>query len=705
MADFNGQPIDPWSWVPPDWDAPAPADPLMVAIPEYSQGLPPPPPPPPPPVQRVGPGQPELSAPRAPSVENVLGEIAEPSTDTQQPGVPGEIEMPPDPATVGATLSEIAEPPAPQQPDPWQADMSPSIVDPEALQGTMQRTGDVLDAAKGEMLARDPLAYIEEKQKYLAEQNQFVQDELGTATRRDELAAERARARRNEAVAKHREDMTNLDQEWRVLANTPIDPGHWWSTRNTGQKFAAVLAAVVGGLVAGKTGGPNQGLDMILKFIERDIEAQKASLYAKQQGLQNRKGLLAESYALSGDEFRAEEAARLALYQRTINELQTRAQEFDPRGAQALKHAEMIMGVQQAQAKSLAEFEKNNLDRAEKMATLEGKLLDNEGKRRKAMPGPAPRKLPQAWVKQHYGIDPGRDVTEAELDKEIARRKGIKDLNKPDETNDKQAALEREQGIGGVPRIKPDGSVDYDYLRNKDGKVWTPPKERAPKILDAASGLEELTDALEQLKALRESEGGSNTVTSPGAQAEATRLVNKAVKALAKAQGLSIADKGSIDFTRDTLLGGDPTGYNVGDVADRITKSITEAKSSYITQLRQAGYNGDANDALAFLGGRQKPPPPDAPGEVEKSADKNTVEEHEALFRFAGTGPGLVANAKLQGTAERLRAIEVIGNRARVYKNPTALQQLEKLAKEAPDEIIREAAQVQLDRARRELAQ
>lgn len=442
MADFNGQPINPWSWVPPEWDStPEAADPLMVGISEYSQGLPPPPPPPPPTTQRIGPNMPPIEETAGP-------------TPSAQPAP--EIEMEPDPLTVGATLDQIAEPPAPPQPDPWQADASPSL-DRDLLVPGMEALGEKVTTAQGETLANDPLAYVQAKQDFLQRQEEFAQNELDTINRRDELAAERTRKARADAFAAHKEEMGKINQEWIALSQKPISPENWWSTRSGGQKFAAVLAAVVGGLVAGKTGGPNTGLDMIMKFIDRDIEAQKANLYAKQQGLQNRKGVLAEAYAMSGDEFRAEEVARAASYQRAIQELQTRAQQFDPKGAQALKHAETIMGLQQAQAKALANAEKASLDRAEKMASLEGKLLDNAGKQAKLSgvgggaggAGPSGKLQPAELAARFPGNPvPPQPMTIKEYGEWLRLTKAGQDLG----AEDRKVARER-----SIPSIKVDG--------------------------------------------------------------------------------------------------------------------------------------------------------------------------------------------------------------------------------------------------------
>ncbi len=60
-----------------------------------------------------------------------------------------------------------------------------------------------------------------------------------------------------------------------------IDPRKFMNNMSTGNKLLAGIAVTLGGLGAGLAGGENQGLSMINKFIDQDIDAQKKNLDKK----------------------------------------------------------------------------------------------------------------------------------------------------------------------------------------------------------------------------------------------------------------------------------------------------------------------------------------------------------------------------------------------------------------------------------------
>jgi hypothetical protein len=135
-----------------------------------------------------------------------------------------------------------------------------------------------------------------------------------------------------ESRAQARADRNAIDAESRKAAETNVDPERWWNDRSTGQKIAGVLAAIVGGLVQGRTGGRNDGMAMIERAIEQDIEAQKVNLA-------NKRGLLGERRQSATDrlndletDFRADAVQRATAWANVVKTIEADQANFDPKG-------------------------------------------------------------------------------------------------------------------------------------------------------------------------------------------------------------------------------------------------------------------------------------------------------------------------------------------------------------------------------------
>lgn len=76
-------------------------------------------------------------------------------------------------------------------------------------------------------------------------------------------------------------NQAKADQVAEQVAQSEINPDRYWQSHS---RATSAIALILGGIGAGLTHGPNQALEMIDKGIDRDIEAQKASL-GKQQNL------------------------------------------------------------------------------------------------------------------------------------------------------------------------------------------------------------------------------------------------------------------------------------------------------------------------------------------------------------------------------------------------------------------------------------
>lgn len=131
------------------------------------------------------------------------------------------------------------------------------------------------------------------------------------------------------------------------LANTKTDRGRWYNGNDTIGRAGTFLAAIAGGLIAGTTGGDghNHAMDWIDKQVNADVDAQQADIRNRGTELQRQQGLLQEQGAADLDAYHQAEVVRVAGYKRALGDLQTQAQQFDPRSTRALGYAKLMSDV------------------------------------------------------------------------------------------------------------------------------------------------------------------------------------------------------------------------------------------------------------------------------------------------------------------------------------------------------------------------
>lgn len=105
--------------------------------------------------------------------------------------------------------------------------------------------------------------------------------------------ADQIRSRTKDMTDKY-ESMVNDFQK-----SAAVDPNRLWNNANTGGKIMAGISMLLGGLGAGLAGGPNQGLAMIDKMIDKDIDAQRMDLEKKKSTMgmqQNLVGMMRSNF-------------------------------------------------------------------------------------------------------------------------------------------------------------------------------------------------------------------------------------------------------------------------------------------------------------------------------------------------------------------------------------------------------------------------
>lgn len=132
-------------------------------------------------------------------------------------------------------------------------------------QGTVYRPEDERALDEASLVQRSAAGLVAQEGVNAAEQEAAAGQKFAETVSREDTAAQAAEERQL--------------AEYRKLAG--VDENHWWATRSTGQKIAAVIGMALGGFVAGAHGGPNEAARIIEGAIDKDIAAQRERLGKK----------------------------------------------------------------------------------------------------------------------------------------------------------------------------------------------------------------------------------------------------------------------------------------------------------------------------------------------------------------------------------------------------------------------------------------
>jgi hypothetical protein len=160
---------------------------------------------------------------------------------------------------------------------------------------------------------------------------------------------------------------------------TKQDPDRWWKSRSTGQKIASYLSAIIGGYLSPLRGGKNEGLQMILDEIDRDIEAQRFDIAKETEAIGLERGEVSAEYARASEQFADRESMRLASLQQLDNQLALEAGKYRPDGARALRIAGARAQVRSAQQEQFAKAQDEMFNRELELQKL--KQRDVESRR------------------------------------------------------------------------------------------------------------------------------------------------------------------------------------------------------------------------------------------------------------------------------------------------------------------------------------
>jgi hypothetical protein len=125
------------------------------------------------------------------------------------------------------------------------------------------------------------------------------------------------------------QSLAALEADRADIAAMRVDPNHIWADRGTFAQVLAALAMGAGEFAAIRSGsGRNTAAQIIENAINRDIDAQKANISLRQQGLQTKTTLL-DRYMRNHDPETAERMARLAMNESVKAEAMQRQETAD----------------------------------------------------------------------------------------------------------------------------------------------------------------------------------------------------------------------------------------------------------------------------------------------------------------------------------------------------------------------------------------
>jgi hypothetical protein len=279
----------------------------------------------------------------APTIDQILG-----PPDLSQPG--------PDEAVTAPAQEQpvVTPPPVAEQPiDPWAAppdDLWAPHSTGQLAPGISDFLNDPYSAANPDDIAAqlyklsqtDPAKYAQ----VVAQHQASVEQQAHAA----QIEARHAKLKEMETdLAVNNARVNAAHQAMTDVANTP--PVNAWADASFGTKVAGYLTAAMGGLMQGYalTKGvqmQNPGIAAIAKLMDDSLAEQRAQLGRKTNALSS----LIATY---GDQYKAEQALKVAQLNEIVSNIDQYRTQVDPRGTQAMNALQMRQGFEAMRAKAI----------------------------------------------------------------------------------------------------------------------------------------------------------------------------------------------------------------------------------------------------------------------------------------------------------------------------------------------------------------
>ncbi len=579
--------------------------------------------------------QAQMGFPRAPAPGSALG------PDLEMP--PEFVGQPSGPADPYAFESSMANPEAWNPPDPLASvdDAYPTSaavpMDASLIPDEYQTVTEL-----GNTYAADP------------EKRAIARDELEEARRRDastkiaieakarDEAAHRDHVAFKESRLESEKAMRQLAADSERLAATPIDPDR----RSTLTRIAHGIAAFFGGM----GGGQNQVLSMIGQELDRDVDAQKASIAARQAALGRRAANIGEQMQLNREIEHEAAAYRDSTFARIEAQIITEAQDFDPHGTQALKRAETLAGVRGERAKALLAQQD-----ADQKAAFEIRKQGEIERHNKATEDAAARKA--AGSGSGGGAASSEKVAYSPQQLQSLNPTVPSNLIPPVPMTLKEfgAHLDRARKGGEAGKAVREGSTDerartlgVANLKDERGEPWLAQNETvATDLSNKVNVTRAVVDIIDEAMSIRDRSGGaSKWVNSPDYQ-RLIVLQNQLIKH-AKSGTTGMSSDADMEKLANSFGGADLTSFRAMD--DGLKAGRDQAIGALHRELRAKQFPGE----LPKFGSSYAPPKKTKDEQAYQGLKESTTGELKRTIPAYIPGLSMLENAydKIAGNTE-----------------------------------------------------
>ena len=302
----------------------------------------------------------QFSDPEARDVVDAIRRDAQPDEEFPEDPQVQSIGATPPPATAPALRTNVATG-APEQ--------NPGSLSPAEFANQLVRDGVSPQVAAA--IAQDPAA----RARF---DRQVAQDDIAAEAQRRQGEAESQAAQANERLAQERQQalakiQADTAQKLDELAETKVDPERKWKSLSTGRKVGMLVATVMSGLST-PAGGRNSALEIIDRFIERDIQAQRDDIATKRSALSGQQNL----YNMALQQFGSQEAAVAATKAKMYADISRDAQQQLAKLAPGARAERINQLAAAAQAKAVEEGRKVGEQRRKAFLELEKNRRENE---------------------------------------------------------------------------------------------------------------------------------------------------------------------------------------------------------------------------------------------------------------------------------------------------------------------------------------
>jgi hypothetical protein len=414
-------------------------------------------------------------------------------------------------------------------------------------------------------------------------------------------AVEEDRRRQQESDAKLLSDLQQKRQAAVDAAdNYKVDQNRIYHQMSTGKEVLAGISLALAGIGAAldHQGGRNVALDIINRAIDRDVNAQLDE--------RDQLGRKADRLGTDLDNFIAQSKDRDASFN-TLKAFQSEnaARQIEQIVAQyaapvAQAHGAKLIAELRAQKADLihksAQSDLDRMVRERELRAQESQVAQGWAHVQLAKQQQAANNAFRALDLVQHASDQLNAINEryAQMKVEAQKLAAAGDTAGAKAKAD-QAALERDQAVGGAPIVKgvdANGKpiVQFEPLKQPDGTVWLAPKEDAAKIRAAKAGVDAYIGLVDQMVNLRDKYGWESDLFKSDEWRKMQAMWASAALNMKDAAQLGALSQSDLDLVGKAMGTVDPT--EVRDPTEGLRQSRANALEGLNAKLHASGFQG-----------------------------------------------------------------------------------------------------------------